>query len=108
MALEFHEMPSTIWGSEQIFSTESQVRPVRARPLAPVANSPMVSQITFKQSGVMRMTTTKSFDFLNRLLSISNQPSASGSAAIMYSYLYNDANQPVQFTTADRRFCAYC
>jgi len=37
-----------------------------------VANSPLVSQIVFKQNATTSMTTTKSYDFLNRLLSISS------------------------------------
>ena len=41
-----------------------------------VANSPLVSQITFKQSGLTRMTTTKQWDYLNRLTQISSAPSA--------------------------------
>src|SRR5206468_2173540 len=41
-----------------------------------VANSPLLSQITYKQSTTTRMTTTKQYDKLNRLLSISSAPSA--------------------------------
>jgi len=36
-----------------------------------LANSPLVSQITFKSNRETRMTTTKSYDFLNRLRSAS-------------------------------------
>src|SRR5258705_11988692 len=35
-------------------------------------DSPLVNSITFKQSGTTRLTTTKSYDNLNRLTSISN------------------------------------
>ena len=35
-----------------------------------LANSPLVSQITFKQSTATRMTTTKQYDYLNRLSSV--------------------------------------
>jgi YD repeat-containing protein len=41
-----------------------------------LANSPLVSQIVFKSNSVTRMTTTKTYDFLNRLQSISSVPSA--------------------------------
>src|SRR5439155_8945175 len=66
-----------------------------------LANSPLVSQIVFKQSGTTRMTTTKSYDFLNRLQSISSSPSSSSSSSISFSYLYNNANQRVQSRLAD-------
>ena len=35
-----------------------------------LANSPLVSQITFKENTSTRMTTVKKYDFLNRLTSI--------------------------------------
>jgi RHS repeat-associated protein len=56
-----------------------------------VANSPLVSQIAFKSNAVTRMTTSKTFDFLNRLTQISSVPS--GSAAVSFTYSYNNANQ---------------
>ena len=37
-----------------------------------LANSPLLSQITYKQSTTTRMTTAKQYDYLNRLLSILN------------------------------------
>ena len=40
----------------------------------------------------MRLTTTKTYDHLNRLKSIASAPSAS--SALSYGYSYNDANQP--------------
>lgn len=40
------------------------------------ANSPLVSQIVFKQGGTPVMTTTKQYDKLNRLLMISSTSSA--------------------------------
>jgi RHS repeat-associated protein len=62
-------------------------------------NSPLVCQITFKQGANTRMTTTKQYDFLNRLTSISSVPSAS--SAVSFSYLYNSADQRIQTTLAD-------
>jgi len=41
-----------------------------------VFNALLVSQIAFKQSGITRMTTTKQYDMLNRLLSVCSAPSA--------------------------------
>jgi RHS repeat-associated protein len=52
-----------------------------------LANSSLVGQIAFKSNTVARMTTTKQYDYLNRLTSISSTPSNA------FSYLYNAANQ---------------
>jgi hypothetical protein len=35
-----------------------------------LANSPLVSQIVFKQNSATRMTTSKAYDYLNRLTQI--------------------------------------
>ena len=52
-----------------------------------LANSSLVGQIMFKSNTVTRMTTTKQYDFLNRLNSISSTPSNA------FTYQYNAANQ---------------
>ena len=52
-----------------------------------LANSPLVGEIVCQQSGTTRMTTTKQYDYLNRLGSISSSPSSS------FIYQYNAANQ---------------
>ena len=52
-----------------------------------LANSSLVGQIAFKQSGTTRMTTSKQYDFLNRLGSISSTPSNA------FAYQYNAASQ---------------
>src|SRR5262249_45890415 len=72
-----------------------------------LANSPLVSQILFKQNGALRMTTTKQWDYVNRLTSITNLPSAIGSSAIGYSYKYNEANQRTAVTNSDASFWIY-
>ena len=59
-------------------------------------NSTLVSNIVFKNSGVTKMTTTKSYDNLNRLTSISSAPSAS--SALSYSYSYNKSLSPMAAT----------
>jgi RHS repeat-associated protein len=66
-----------------------------------IANSPLISQIEFKQSGTTRMTTTKSFDYLNRLTLITNAASASGSENPAFAYANNSANQRTSITNAD-------
>jgi RHS repeat-associated protein len=52
-----------------------------------LANSPLAGQITFSRNGATRMTTTKQYDYLNRLGSIASSPSNS------FTYQYNLANQ---------------
>ena len=59
-----------------------------------LANSPLVSQITFANNGITRMTTTKTYDYLNRLTSISSVGGASSTSPISsFNYNYNSANQ---------------
>jgi YD repeat-containing protein len=66
-----------------------------------LANSPLVSQMTFSSNGVMRMTTSKSHDYLSRLHSITSVGSTGAGAVSSFSYLYNDANQRIRTTLAD-------
>ena len=70
-----------------------------------LANSPLVSQISFKNGSTVRMTTTKQYDFINRLLSISSAPSAS--SAVSFSYSLNDANQRVTTRLAEGSYWVY-
>ena len=64
-----------------------------------LANSPLVGQIAFANGGQTRMTTTKQYDYLNRLTSISSVPSAA--AVVSFAYQYNSANQRTAVTNAD-------
>jgi RHS repeat-associated protein len=70
-----------------------------------LANSPLVSQIQFRQGTTTKMTTTKSYDNLNRLLSVSSAPSAA--SALSFSYQYNSANQRTTRTDSDSSFWSY-
>jgi len=72
-----------------------------------LANSPLISQITLKSNTTVRMTTTKQYDYLNRLLSISSSPSSSSSLPLTYAYAYNDANQRTRVTLNDGSFWIY-
>ena len=51
------------------------------------------------------MTTAKSYDYLNRLTSISSVPSAS--SAVNFNYNYNNANQRVQSALVDGSYWSY-
>ncbi|HEY5912544.1 MAG TPA: RHS repeat-associated core domain-containing protein [Verrucomicrobiae bacterium] len=72
-----------------------------------LANSPLVGEIGFKNNGSPVMTTTKQFDFLNRLSSISSSFSSSSSSSIGLSYVYNSANERTRSTLADGSFWIY-
>ncbi len=51
------------------------------------------------------MTTTKQYDYLNRLTSIASAPSAA--SAVSYGYSYKDANQRTRVNLADGSFWDY-
>ncbi len=70
-------------------------------------NSPLVGQIVFKQSGTTRMTTTKQFDYLNRLTAIASQPGTAGQPSSAFNYTYNSANQRKKTTLADGSYWIY-
>ena len=70
-----------------------------------IANSPLVSQIVFKQSGTTRMTTSKQYDNLNRLSSIGSVTGSTNDASDAYGY--NAANQRVRNTLADGSYWNY-
>nr|WP_321349288.1 RHS repeat-associated core domain-containing protein [uncultured Methanoregula sp.] len=64
-----------------------------------LANSPLVEQIDYRNGEVLRMTTLKKHDHLNRLESIESQPSTD--KRIAYTYRYNQANQRTNAVLAD-------
>jgi hypothetical protein len=66
----------------------------------------LVSQIAFTNNCASRMTTTKQYDYLNRLTQISSQPSASGIPAVSFNY-YNAANQRTKDVLADGSYWIY-
>jgi RHS repeat-associated protein len=66
-----------------------------------LANSPLVGQIAFKSNTVARMTTSKQYDFLNRLSAISSTPSNA------FTYQYNAANQRTMNRLADGSYWRY-
>lgn len=53
------------------------------------------------------MTTTRQYDFLNRLQSIASVGTGSTPSPISFGYLYNDANQRTRRTEADGSYWVY-
>jgi RHS repeat-associated protein len=70
-----------------------------------LANSPLVSQVLFRENTTTRMTTAKSYDYLKRLLSISS--TAGSSVIASHGYLYNDANQRTRVDLVDGSYWIY-
>ena len=66
-----------------------------------LTNSPLLEHLFFTNGTAWRMTTTKQYDYLNRLLSVSSAPSAA--SALSFGYAYNTANQRIRSTLADGR-----
>jgi RHS repeat-associated protein len=64
-----------------------------------LANSPLVSSLTFKQSSTTRLTAAKTYDNLNRLFALTNTPSTD--SALRFNYAYNSANQRTGVTNQD-------
>ena len=71
-----------------------------------VANSSLIWQITFSSGGTARMTTTKTYDFVNRLTGISSL-NGQGATLDSHGYGYNSANQRTTVTNADSSYWSY-
>jgi len=72
-----------------------------------LANSPLISQVTYRSNTTSRMTTAKTYDYLNRLQNITSTPGASGESAVSFDYAYNDANQRTRVNLDDGSFWIY-
>ena len=68
-----------------------------------LAHSPLMDHITFKNGATARMTTTKQYDYLDRLASISS----AGGSTVSFGYGYNQVNQRTGPTLADGSFWEY-
>ena len=72
-----------------------------------LANSALVEEITFRQSGTQRMKTTRQYDRLNRLTSVASAPSGANQFPVGFAYQYNDANQRMVRREADGGYWRY-
>ncbi len=72
-----------------------------------LANSPLVGQITFKSNNLTRMTTSKTYDYLDQLTQISSVGGASSASPISFNYNYNPANQRTKDALADGSYWIY-
>ena len=60
-----------------------------------------------KTNTTVRLTTTKQYDYSNRLLSVVSSPSSSASLPISHAYSYNDVNQRIRASLSDGSFWVY-
>jgi YD repeat-containing protein len=74
-----------------------------------LTNSPLVGTLTFKTNTTTRLTTTRAFDALNRLQSVTSSPAGSGAPvlAVISAYDYNAANLRTRMTLADGSYWIY-
>lgn len=93
------------FGYDNASRLKSVTNGVNSATYSYLANSPLVETITFKQSGTTRLTTTKSYDYLNRQTSI--QSSVGASPVTSFAYQYNDANQRTRRTETDNSYWVY-
>lgn len=68
-------------------------------------NSTLVDTVTFQNSGSTRLTTAKAYDYLNRVETVVNTPSADSVQS--FDYTYNSANQRTKVTHADGTYWEY-
>ncbi|HEY5909996.1 MAG TPA: RHS repeat-associated core domain-containing protein [Verrucomicrobiae bacterium] len=66
-----------------------------------------MSQIVFKQNTTTRLTTSKVYDFLNRLTSIASATNSSSVPSVSFGYGYNNANQRTRCSLANGSFWIY-
>ena len=72
-----------------------------------LANSSLLTNVLFKHGTTNVMTTTKVYDNLNRLTSISSVTSVSSVVVSSHTYLYNSANQRIKATLQDGSYWEY-
>jgi RHS repeat-associated protein len=72
-----------------------------------LANSPLVSQIAFSTDQTLKMTTSKQYDFLDRLTNIASILALGGSLASSSAYQYDLLDQRTRHTTADQSFWSF-
>ncbi|MBI5770482.1 MAG: RHS repeat-associated core domain-containing protein [Verrucomicrobia bacterium] len=92
------------------YDSASRLQTVTAGPntatYAYEPNSPLVASVTFRNDATTRLTSTKSYDRLNRLTTINHTPGGT-SPALNYAYTYNTANQRTRVTREDNSSWSY-
>jgi RHS repeat-associated protein len=108
--LYFRRTNSGVWNgsawlarTEYTYDNASRLQKVgdgtNSATYAYLANSSLIDAITFSENAATRMTTTKTWDSLNRLKKIESV--VGGSPVSSHAYGYNAANQRMSVTNAD-------
>ena len=98
--------PESIFGYDDASRLETVSDGNHTATYSYLANSPLVEQIAFDQSGTTRMISTKAHDFANRLTSIGH---ADGQATTLASraYGYNAVNQRTNVIHEDNSYWSF-
>ena len=103
--LYFNNQFSTTYGYDAASRLASVGDGTNSASYGYLANSPLVGNITFQRNGQTVMTTSKTYDFLNRLTVI--QTGAGVSPVASFNYNYNSANQRTLATNVDNSHWVY-
>jgi RHS repeat-associated protein len=90
-------IPATTYGYDDASRLQTVTQGIKVATYGYLTNSPLVETIAVTHGGVPRLTTTKTYDKLNRLTSLSNALSSQPSA-LSYAYTYNSADQRTRAT----------
>jgi RHS repeat-associated protein len=72
-----------------------------------IANSPLLSALTFREGGNTRLTVSRNYDLLDRLTSMQSAPAGVGESLIKTAYAYDLLNQRTALTNADNSFWTF-
>lgn len=101
--------PLTIGAATYTFDSASRLAGATSGPNAVsynyLAGSGWVGGKTFRHSGSVRLSTTTTYDRLNRLESVQSAPSAG--AAFARTYAFDAANQRIRATREDQTYWSY-
>lgn len=92
-------LTATAYGYDAASRLESVSDGTNSAVYTYVANSPLVGNIAFEHNGQTVMTTSKMYDYLNRLTAI--QSMAGSTPVASFNYNYNSANQRTTVTNVD-------
>ena len=96
---------STTYGYDNASRLQSVSDGTHSATYSYLANSSLVSNIVFRTSGLTKMTTTRSYDNLNRLTKIDSRTGVSPVSS--FEYQYNSANQRTRAELQDGSYWLY-
>lgn len=107
--VEFWQDPSSGWiGRYYNYDTAGRLNRVSGGSFSVgysyVALSGLIGEIAHTNSGMLKLTTTRQYDRLNRLQAVT---SSGTSGTLSWNYTYNDAHQRVRTTLADGSYWLY-